>query len=503
MRTTLVPLALALTVGACSAIRPPEPPVAPPVAPETWTAGPVSEPATAAPAEEPWWVGFGDPRLADLISEAIVANHDLLAAAARVDAAAAQARIAGADLKPKASLAVDGSRRRQNFIGLPIPGAEDRVLSNTSTAVGVSVDVSWEADLWGRLRATRSAAGAAAEAALEDFVAARQSLAAQTAKAWFALLETRQQVEVANETLESRRSTTRQIRRRYENGLRSALDLRQALTAEANAEAELGRRRLLHDNTARQLQLLLSRHSDLDPIVEAAHQTALAEPPPLPRLPAPAELLSRRPDLRAAERRLTSAGFDVAAARAALYPGLVLTGSVGRTGTEVSQLLDGDFSVWSLAERLLQPLFQGGRLRATVHANEARLREIAHQYSARVLSAFAEVETALDADRALAGVEQSIATAERQASAARQLAEERYRGGLDGYLRVLEAQRQETQARGAQLSVRRQRLDARIDLHLALGSGFLYDTPPADRANPVVRAASAVDPEPYRELTRP
>ncbi len=450
---------------------PPEPGVD---VPAEWTAsapGAASETTTA-----PWWRSFGDPRLDELIDEALASNRDLGAAAARVEAAAAQARIAGATLLPQATAGLDGARRRQNFIGLPIPDG-GRVLSSTSTTIGASLNVSWEADLWGRLRAGRASAVAGLRAAEEDFEATRLSLAGQTAKTWFALLEAGSQLALAENTLANRRSTRERIERRYRLGLRPALDLRFAAAAEAAAAANLAGRRRLLDSAARQLELLLSRYPAGALAADATGREPTALPPPVPA-GLPAAIVARRPDLRAGENRLAAAGFDVEAARAALYPQLRLTTSGGRLGREIGDLLESDFSVWSLAAGLLQPLFQGGRLAAGVDLADARYRAQAEAFVQRVLAAFGEVETALEAERRLGEQVTALAEAAEQSAAAQKLAEERYVQGLADYLPVLEAQRAAFEAEGRLLEARRQLLSARVDLHLALGGDL--ETPSAD-----------------------
>jgi outer membrane protein TolC len=186
----------------------------------------------------------------------------------------------------------------------------------------------------------------------------------------------------------------------------------------------------------------------------------------------PVELISRRPDLAAQEQRLVAAGFDVRRARASLYPRLSLTGSTGRLSSDVEDLLDSDFSVWSLAANLLQPVFQGGRLRAGVDLAEARQRELASTWAQAVLGAFAEVELSLAAADSLAVQADALRRAAEQAVEAQELAERRYDAGLADFLSVLQSQRDASLSQTALLAVRRQQLEARVDLHLALGGGF-------------------------------
>jgi NodT family efflux transporter outer membrane factor (OMF) lipoprotein len=451
----------------------------------------VAAPAVDAPepSADRWWESFGDPRLAELVTAAWARNPDLGAAAARVEAALAQARIAGSTLAPQLEAAGSGSRARQNFIGLPIPGGERQVLSSTSTSLGVSLNIAWEADLWGRLAAARSAARAQGEATRADLAAARLSLTGQVVKGWFAVTEAQAQVELAAETRANRALTEERIRRRFEAGLRGALDLRLARANRAAADALLAQRRQQLDAAVRQLETLLGSYPEGRRTAGGPFQDLPATPP----VGLPAELLTRRPDLVAAELRLAAAGFSVAEARASLYPQLRLTGSAGRRSQELEDLLENDFSVWSLAANLLQPLFQGGRLRAGVDLQEARFREAALGYAGALLAALGEVETTLAAEELLRDQVSALAEAATQAEAARKLSVERYGAGLVDLLTVLESERQALDSRSQLLAARRQLLANRADLHLALGGGFRAGTGsagPGGAAPPPVTAPS-------------
>jgi outer membrane protein TolC len=186
----------------------------------------------------------------------------------------------------------------------------------------------------------------------------------------------------------------------------------------------------------------------------------------------PAEVMERRPDLQAAERRLAAADARLTSNRRALYPRLALTGSGGIATNALRRLLDGDFSIWSLAGGLTQPLFQGGRLRAQVDVADAQTREALERYASQVLTAFGEVEIALDAQAHMRERAARLAEAAEQAAAARELAEQRYASGLETVLGVLETQRRQLEAQSQLLAIRRLQLDTRVDLHLALGGDF-------------------------------
>ena len=454
-------LLLLLTAGCASA-----PPVhdfgldAP--VPDQWTAA--STPA--GDIGQTWWEDFGQPELNAAVQTALHRNYDLRAAAARVDQAQAQAKFAGADLQPQVQLGLGAARRKQNFIGFPFPG--DGVPSSTSTNLGVSLDVTWEVDLWGRLGARAGAALADYQLTAADFRGARLSIAGQTAKAWFTTAGAYQQVRLAEQTVDSFRSSTEQVRQRFLRGIRPPLDLRLSLANLAAAEALLELRREQLDRSVRQLEVLLGRYPGRD----------VTTPEQLPDTPGgipaglPSELIARRPDLAAAERRLAAADQRWLAARRDLYPRLSLTASGGTATRALVDLVDGDFGVWSLVANLVQPIFQGGRLRASVDRAESVSDEAVATYAGTALRAYAEVESTLAAENMLAERERYLTDAAQQSRAAERLAEDRYRRGLSDFITVLESQRRALNADSALIDARRVRLENRVDLYLALGGGF-------------------------------
>ncbi len=456
-------LSAALILSCASAPKLQIPPIDADV-PSKWTAGPSEYGRFAAR----WWVDFGDPRLDGLVDEALAHNYDLKAASGRMAAARAQARIVGAPLFPQVSLDFNRSRQRRNFIGFPIPGGNGGVLNTTSTNYGVSTNINWEVDLWGRLSDDKAAALADMQGSQADLYGARSSVAGQTAKAWFAAVEAHRQLELARATRDNFKVVNERIDNRYRRGLRPALDLRLSLSNVAAAEAVVLQRMQQFDSVVRQLEILLGRYP-------AAEMTIGSDLPPVPEaVPAglPADLIARRPDLMLAERQLAAAGARIAVAKKARYPAIRLTGSGGTSSAALTDLLDGDFIVWSLASSLLQPLFQGGRLRAGVTLAEANRDQVLANFAGRALRAYGEVETALVADGLLKQREAALLEASTQATAARELAESRYHGGLSDVITMLDAQRRAFDSEGQYLAVRRQRLDARVDLYLALGGGF-------------------------------
>ncbi len=474
--------ALSLTVLGGCAVKAPEPvTLLDDIVPGTWQAGAadpdrptLDTPALHEPVSDTWWTAFADPQLDALIQEAQERSFDIRAAVAAVDQAVAQARIAGADRAPQASAGLDASRRQQIFVGLPIPGT-DGVLTSSSTSFGVSLNVSWEVDLWGRIRAGKAAANADLGGARLDLEAARLSIAAQTAKSYFTLREATRQVRLATETLANRTRTVERTTARYRRGVAPPVDVRLARTEQAQAKSELHRRERIRDRTQRALEVLLGRYPA--GLLETSDRDL---PPPPPAVPSglPADLVTRRPDLAAAEQRLVAAGYRITEARAALYPRLSLTGGTGTSSDTLSDLVDQDFSVWNLAGNLLAPIFQGGRLRAAIELREASQEQSLAAYAGAVLRAFGEVETSLAFANSLRAQEQALEQARSEAERAAVLARDRYEaglGGVGGFLQVLEADRRAFVAESQLVTVRVERLNNRVDLFVALGGGFTLD----------------------------
>lgn len=459
-------VAALLVVGASACAAAPQPQAADFsfAIPQQW----VGAGETQGHPSQQWWREFGDAELERAILEALAHNYDLAAAAARMEQAGVRARIAGAALSPTLEASLASARSKRNFLGFGAFSPGGGIVSSTTNAFDLSFNVAWEIDLWGRIRAGTAAALADAEAARLNREAAELSLAAETAKAWFAAIEAREQLELARETVSSYESTTRNVRARYQRGVSPALDLRLALTELAGAEALVERRSQELDRALRLLETVLGRYP------ARALEPKRDLPSPKGRVPAglPAELLVRRPDLVAAERGLAAAGARVAEARAALFPRLALTASGGTASEDIADLLDRSFSVWSLAGNLAQPLLEGGRLRAGVDLARAEQAEAAALYAAAALEAYREVETFLAAESYLADREQQLGVAAEQARAALRLANERYSAGLERYVTVLASQRNVLIAESDHIAVRRARLQTRVDLYLALGGGF-------------------------------
>lgn len=453
LRAAAWPLIASLALTGCAAPGPATRPAVP--LPTAWTT-PV---APTAPLEGTWWRGFGSAPLLDLIDEALAANPDLAQTAERVVQAELNLRSAGASLFPAVTAGAGSSARRSD--GGPGP-------SSRGESTSASLSVSYEVDLWGRLAAGRRSAQAGVQASRFDLDGARLSLAAGVAQAWFQTLALRVRQEIARENLALAERLLAIVEVRYRNGAASALDLSRQRTTVLNQRAALLPLQEQLRQTEGALALLLGRAPQGYAVPEADF-AALALPEVAPGLPS--ELLVRRPDLAAAEARLAAADADVDAARAALLPSFELSGSAGLASTALLSL-SNPVSTATLAASIAQTLFDGGRRQVQVELSESQRRQLVEGYRAAVLSALQDVEVALAQAARYREQEQAQQTIREEAQRALQLAERRYREGVDDLATLLDAQRTLFAAQDNLAQTRLARLTAALDLFKALGGGW-------------------------------
>ncbi len=431
------------------------------IAPEKWAALP-----DVAPSAATGWLGDYDcEALRVLVDRAIAANPNLKAAAARVTQAQAQTVQAGAAMMPSINGSFSASRSQtpsdQRFSGQNFINNRFRLPLN----------VSWEIDFWGRVADERGAAKARRFAVEEDFHAARLSLAATTVRTAITLAEVQSLIALAEQNVQARRVQLGIMEKQMERGLdpdRAALDVSLSRADLARAESTIQQRRATADQTRRALEVLLGGYP-------AGVERGLSSLPKLSRsIPAglPSELMLRRPDLRAAERRLEAALRSESAAKKAFLPSIRLTGESGRTSQSTDKLLVPEAAIWTIASNVTQSLFQGGRILATAKETRAKYEEQLQTYTNSALTAFREVETALAGDGFLRDQAAALASAATEAERAEKLAQGQYEKGLSEVLTLLDARQRAFDARSSLISVQAQRLRNRADLHLALGGEF-------------------------------
>ncbi len=373
----------------------------------------------------------------------------------RVHTAGARSRIAGAPLLPAVEIAADASRRDSG--------------TSIGNSFSLSGTVSWEADLWDRLGNSARAAIYNEKAVLADYRAASLSLAAEVALGWFATIEAHQQEELSIRTGVSFRLALNIIEERYRLGLNSALDVRMARTEVAAADNDVVRSRRDRDALKRRLDVLIGRYPSAEiKAVEHLPHIKNSVPSGLP-----SELLLRRPDLLAAEFRLSAAGEDLQEAGKNRLPSIRLTATGGLGSSGLGDLLDWDNLIWNLMAGVTQPLFQGGRLKAEEALARSEHAGEWEDYAQAVLVAFREVETALAAEVLYDEQQTFLEEASEESAMAAELALSQYAKGLTDVTTLLQAQRRAFNAKSTSLRTERERLDNRIDLYLALGGDFL------------------------------
>jgi|APFre7841882724_1041349.scaffolds.fasta_scaffold01140_4 multidrug efflux system outer membrane protein len=406
-----------------------------------------------ADVEHRWLAGFNDTELDALVREALAYNPDLRVTAARVEQAAGYVRLSGATLYPQVNLLARGG---------------GQMSGDSSGLQGVGVFANWELDLWGRVRAGRAAAEDQYVSAELDAAYARQSVAALVAKSWFLATEARLHRAIAADAVSAagKQLGFAQDRRRVGIGDEYEVTLAQAsLASYQDAVANLD---LAYQNALRALEALAGRY----PAGAAAVPAALPAVPGTVPVGLPSELLERRLDVVAAERRVAAAFYRVEEAKAARLPRIGLTASVNNVSSDLFVLQDRDNPVWSAGASLLAPLFLGGALQSQVEIRTAEQKQALAEYGRVGARAFGEVENALSAEFALAERERLLQQAVADNTRALELANVRWRVG-SGDLRAVQQQTLAlVAARTALLRVQGERLVQRVNLYLALGGSF-------------------------------
>lgn len=416
----------------------------------------------ASLADRPWAEIFPWPDLEKLLEEALLANADVRIAAQRVELLRTQYGIEQANRWPSVNLG--GNTTRQRTPGMN-PN-ENRISENATLALSIPA---WEIDLWGKLRDRSEVRFRELLSTEAEREAIRISLMAQVTTLYLDLLDLDKQMEISERTRVAREQALRLNRLRFDEGIASVIDVYQAESSLASAEKAQADQLRRSQQTESALAVLLGRNPG--PIARAAKLDEIAV-----RVPAlaglPADLLQRRPDIRAAEEALRGANANLSAARKAFLPSLSLTTLLGYISPELSQLINGNRYAWSVQPALNLPIFDAGRLRFNMRAAEAQRNILVEQYKASIRQAFRETHDALVA------IEQfglQLAAAERGAKAdeARlKAAQARYFSGVASYFEVLDAERQLLDSEISLSQIRRSLQQAYVQLYRALGGGW-------------------------------
>ncbi|MEO0550507.1 MAG: TolC family protein [Pseudomonadota bacterium] len=444
------------SLSACASITPPEEAgqAARETLPDTPNAWAMAS-ERVGPVEAGWISKLDDPVLSALVDEALVNNRDLQAAAANVQRSWALAGQAGAGLSPSVSLSSDAGR-------------SGNIESSGSDSYTLGAQASWELDVWGRIRSGNQAAILSAEAAEADYIYSQYSLAAAVARAYFLAIEADQQAEVVRRTLDALTETDRIVTVQFEFGLATSQDVALSRSDLASTRASLSAAQGSQRDALRALEVLLGRY----PAAELQVRRTLPEVPPTPPAGLPSGLLDRRPDIIAAERRVASSFNSLDQAKAAQMPSISLTGSVGGSSGELTNLLNPTNVAWQAATSIVAPLIDGGLRESQVEQASAEQKQAIADYAGTVLTAFQEVEGALDQTVVLADRAGSLDEAAREANNALRVVNLRYDEGETDLLDVLTIQQRVLSSEGDLVSVERAQLDQWVGLNLSLGGSW-------------------------------
>jgi hydrophobe/amphiphile efflux-1 (HAE1) family protein/NodT family efflux transporter outer membrane factor (OMF) lipoprotein len=415
-----------------------------------------------------WWEVFNDPVLNDLQERSRAANQNLKAAFSRVEQSRATARIRRGELWPEINF--DPILRRERYS----PNQEPSFGAITADTIRVPLDLSYEIDLWGRVRRSFESARAEAQATVAAYENLLLSLNSDVAQNYFRLRAMDVEISILERTVQLRKEQVQLVQSRFDAGIGNELDVARAQTELAVAEVEvagLSSRRAELENT---IAVLVGENASSFHIDSTAPRDNIVWNPQPPGIPEgmPSHLLERRPDIAEAERQLAAANARIGIAKAAFFPVVRLTGSGGFLSGDIGTLFNWDSRVWSIGPSISLPIFAGGRNRAGHARAKFAYEETLAQYRQQVLVAFADVENSLSAISALARQASAQERAVVSARRAAELADQRYKAGIVSYLEVVDANRAALLTERAGAILAGQRLAAAVQLIKALGGGW-------------------------------
>lgn len=415
-----------------------------------------------------WWTLYQDPVLTGLIESALQNNKDIKLAVARIEEADAIMQEVGAFLLPQINLEGAARKTRVTEAGaFPVFAANPR--DNFNFAFGTN----FELDFWGKLRRSKESAKAQAMSTryAKDTVAL--SLTGLVASNYLTLRSLESQITLAEDNLKSRNDSLALTKRRLEGGVASALDVHQAQVASSNLSAQIADLNRLRSLSLHQLALLTGDLNLAVTGLKASVSNINALPiPPVPPTGLPSALLESRPDVRQAEEQMVAANANIAVAKAALYPSISLTASLGGESLELGDVLKSAARIWTGGVGLNLPIFDAGRLDAKVDQASAKQKQALANYEGAIQTAFREVNDALVNLRQYTEREQALFVSQNEAKKALTISENRYQSGYSSYIEVLDAQRAYNESGLSFVQSRQARLTASVDLFKALGGGW-------------------------------
>ena len=472
MRLSILLLLLALVSAGC-AVGPdyvrPDPPL-----PAGWQTDPPGVEIVAGTHPGRWWDAFADPELTSLVQRAVVANRDVAIAVARVAEAQSQYRATRSAQLPSidSDAGVDYERSSVNAL---FPGGED------ATVWGIGVSASWEVDLFGRVRRAVESSQASFEASEEDRRGVLVAVVAEVAAAYVELRTTQRRLEVARANLASQEKIVELTRIRFEGGIASALDVAQAESISANTRTVIPPLEAAIARQMNRLSVLLGENPG--PLAgELVPATPIPAPPAAMTVALPADMVRQRPDVRAAERDLAAQTARIGVATGDLYPRLTLLGTFGFDATDFKDLFQGPSRSYSVGPALRWNVFDAGRIRALIGAEEARTAQALAAYEQTILLALEEIENALVTYGRLREQRAASIDAVRAASVSLDLATALYKDGLVDFQNVLDAQRTLLAFEDQLTRVDGDSVQTLVQLYRALGGGWTALEPAAEGA---------------------
>jgi len=430
---------------------------------------PLPEQQAASLADLKWFEVFHDDKLQELVRTALIENYDLQDAVARVQEARANLGIVRSNQLPQLEAAGALELTRLSRDGQsPLPPSFLPSQNRNWGQVSLSL-LSFEIDLWGRLRRSTEAARATLFNAEENRRAIVSTLVSEVTADYFQLLELDYELEISQRTLATRRESLRLVRERQGGGVATRLDLRQAEQLVSSAAESIPALQQQIEQTENRIALLLAHNPE-----GVARGRRLIEQEVPPEVPPglPSALLDRRPDIRGAEQALVAANANIGVAKAAYFPQISLSGALGGQSTSLANLFSGPSRAWSFVPQITQPIFTGGRLKSTVRVAEAERDRAQISYQRSIQTAFGEVSDALIARQRTHESRLEQETLVTALEDRKDLAYVRYRGGVDTQLNALDADRDLFQAELTLAQIRYAELLSVVQLYKALGGGW-------------------------------
>lgn len=442
---------------------------------------------TSIPDYEPltgdWWALFNDPGLEKFVEEIMQNSPDLKTIVNNRKMAYQNAKINGSGIFPTLNPSINSSKSQQNLSGFGFgeffsnvnggqdsSGAQsnDEVITFDSESFGLSLNLQWEIDVWGRALNGRRAAFKDYESLDYELSYLAFSTIIRSAQTYFQAVEASEQLKIAEESYTSLEKIRDLVQDRFKRGIKSSLDFRLAETSVSTAKIAIEDRKNQLHSLNRGLEIISGKY----PAGMLISKHELPDTIPQISTGIPAEIITRRPDIKALILKVEASGLNLSQAKRNLLPGIMLNGSIGTSATELKDILNEDNKVWSLGAGITSPLFNGGRLRSAVKIQESAVENSKQELIQGLLLAFSEIETILYLEQSIKVKLDAINNAVSQSKSAYLLSTERYDKGVTTLESVLNSQRQYNDIRSRYLTLQRQRIENRLSLLLAIGGSY-------------------------------